>query len=188
MDTSVAGAMRAVPREHFLPRGLRRSADIDQALEVGHGQTCSQPSTVVDMLRLLEVQPGMRVLDVGSGTGWTTALLGHLVGRDGCVIGCEIVPELVEWGRENLAGEGMRWTRIEGAERGKLGRPENAPYDRILVSAMSDSLPYELVDQLVPGGILVIPVAGSMTRVVVEPEGTPTISRHGIYRFVPLIR
>lgn len=188
MDPSVAEAMRAVPREHFLPRGQQRSAHLDQALEVGHGQTCSQPSTVVDMLQLLDVQAGMRVLDVGSGTGWTTALLGHLVGPDGCVIGCEIVPELVEWGRENLAGEGMRWTRIEGAERGKLGRPENAPYDRILVSAMSDSLPHELVDQLAPGGILVIPVAGSMTRVVVDADGAPQVTRHGIYRFVPLIR
>src|SRR5215212_703641 len=126
MDTSVAEAMRAVPREHFLPRGQQRSADLDQALEVGHGQTCSQPSTVVDMLQLLDVRPDMRVLDVGSGTGWTTAL--------------------VERGRENLAGEGMRWTRIEGAEQGKLGRPENAPYDRILVSAMSDDLPGELVE------------------------------------------
>ena len=188
MDTAVARAMRAVPREHFLPRAQRRSADLDQALEVGHGQTCSQPSTVADMLQLLDVRPGMRVLDVGSGTGWTTALLGHLVGSGGCVIGCEIVPELVEWGRENLAGEGMRWTRIESSVRGELGRPQNAPYDRILVSAMSDSLPYELVEQLAPEGILVIPVSGSMTRVVVDAGGTPTISRHGIYRFVPLIR
>ncbi|VXB25351.1 Protein-L-isoaspartate carboxylmethyltransferase [Aeromicrobium sp. 9AM] len=181
-------AMRAVPREHFLPPEQHRSADLDQALEVGHGQTCSQPSTVADMLQLLDVQPSMRVLDVGSGTGWTTALLGHLVGPDGCVIGCEIVPELVERGRDNLAGEDMRWTRIEAAEHGTLGRPENAPYDRILVSAMSDSLPYELVEQVAPGGILVIPVAGSMTRVVVDPAGVPRISRHGTYRFVPLIR
>jgi len=188
MDTPVAEAMRAVPRAHFLPRAQRGSAGLDQALEVGHGQTCSQPSTVVDMLELLDVRPGMRVLDVGSGTGWTTALLGHLVGPDGCVIGCEIVPALVEWGRENLAGEGMSWTRIESATKHELGRPQNAPYDRILVSAMSDSLPYELVEQLAPEGILVIPVAGSMTRVIVDADGTPQISRHGIYRFVPLIR
>jgi protein-L-isoaspartate(D-aspartate) O-methyltransferase len=82
----------------------------------------------------------------------------------------------------------MRWTRIEPATPGELGRPQNAPYDRILVSAMSDSLPYELVEQLAPDGILVIPVAGSMTRVVIDAGGTPRISRHGVYRFVPLIR
>jgi protein-L-isoaspartate(D-aspartate) O-methyltransferase len=188
MDTSIAEAMRAVPREHFLPRGQQGSADIDQALEVGYGQTCSQPSTVVDMLTLLDVQRGQRVLDVGSGTGWTTALLGRLVGPDGQVIGCEIVPELVEWGGKNLAGENMPWTRIEAAESGQLGRPEDGPYDRILVSAMSDSLPDELVEQLAPGGIMVIPVAGSMTRVVLGLDGTPEVTRSGLYRFVPLIR
>ncbi|KAA1398005.1 protein-L-isoaspartate O-methyltransferase family protein [Aeromicrobium ginsengisoli] len=186
MDT--AEVMRKVERARFLPRRQRGSAGLDQALEVGHGQTCSQPSTVADMLELLDVQPSMRVLDVGSGTGWTTALLGRLVGPGGEVIGCEIVPELVERGRENLAGEEMPWTRIEPAEQGALGRPEDGPFDRILVSAMSDSLPYELVEQLAPGGILVIPVAGSMTRVAIDAERTPEVTRHGLYRFVPLIR
>jgi protein-L-isoaspartate(D-aspartate) O-methyltransferase len=188
MDTSVAEAMRAIPRAHFLPWRQQRAAGVDQALEVGHGQTCSQPSTVVDMLTLLDVHPGQRVLDVGSGTGWTTALLGHLVGPDGHVIGCEIVPDLVKRGRANLAGEHMPWTRIVAAEQGTLGRPEDAPFDRILVSAMSNSLPEELIDQLGPGGILVIPVTGSMTRVVVDADGTPEVTRHGLYRFVPLIR
>lgn len=188
MDTSVSEAMRAAPREHFLPSGQQGSADMDQALEVGYGQTCSQPSTVADMLTLLDVQRGQRVLDVGAGSGWTTAILGHLVGPEGEVIGCEIVPELVEWGGKNLAGENLPWARIEAAEHGELGRPEDAPFDRILVSAMSDNLPDELVDQLAPGGILVIPVAGSMTRVAVDADGVPEVTRHGIYRFVPLIR
>ncbi|KQV73566.1 protein-L-isoaspartate carboxylmethyltransferase [Aeromicrobium sp. Root344] len=183
-----AEVMRMVERERFLPRRQRGSAGLDQALEVGHGQTCSQPSTVADMLELLDVHPGMRVLDVGSGTGWTTALLGRLVGASGTVIGCEIVPELVERSRENLAREEMPWTRIETAVQGRLGRPEEAPFDRILVSAMSDGLPQELVEQLAPGGVLVIPVDGSMTRVAIDAERTPEVTRHGLYRFVPLIR
>jgi protein-L-isoaspartate(D-aspartate) O-methyltransferase len=188
MEASVAEAMRAIPREHFLPWSLRRAARLDQALEVSHGQTCSQPSTVADMLTLLDLHPGQRVLDVGSGTGWTTALLGHLVGPDGCVIGCEIVPELLEWGRANLDAEQLPWTRIEAAVKGDLGRPVDAPFDRILVSAMSDTLPEELVRQLGPGGILVIPVAGAMTRVVLDADGSWEATRHGFYRFVPLIR
>lgn len=187
MDTSVADAMRAVRRKHFLPRGQQNSADLDQALEVGYGQTCSQPSTVVDMLTLLDVKRGQRVLDVGSGTGWTTALLGHLVGPEGQVIGCEIVPELVEWGGKNLAGENMPWTRIEPAEKGELGRPADAPFDRILVSAMSHTIPDELVRQLGPGGIMVIPVGGPMTRVVLAADGTTEVTQRGLYRFVPLI-
>lgn len=188
MDRSVTEAMRAIPRGHFLPPAQRRSAGVDEALEVGHGQTCSQPSTVANMLTLLDLDRGLHVLDVGSGTGWTTALLGHLVGSEGSVVGCEIVPDLVERGRESLTGVGMPWARIEAAERGTLGRPEDAPFDRILVSAMSDDLPEELVDQLAPGGILVIPVTGSMTRVTLDAEGRAEVSRHGIYRFVPLIR
>jgi protein-L-isoaspartate(D-aspartate) O-methyltransferase len=188
MDHIVAEAMRAIPRVNFLPRWQKRAARLDQALEVGYEQTCSQPTTVARMLSLLDVRPGQRVLDVGSGTGWTTALLGHLVGPDGCVIGCEIVPELVDRGRRNLAAADLPWARIEAAERGELGRPEDAPFDRILVSAMSDTLPEELVDQLGPGGILVVPVAGSMTRVVLDVDGSRDVTRHGLYRFVPLIR
>lgn len=188
MDDSVAEAMHAVPRAGFLPRRLQGAAHLDQALEVGCEQTCSQPSTVADMLGLLDVRRGQRVLDVGSGTGWTAALLGELVGPQGCVIGCEIVPELIDRGRANLAATGLPWARIEAAHQGELGRPDEAPFDRILVSAMSDDLPEELVQQLAPGGILVIPVAGSMTRVVVGLDGSREVASVGFYRFVPLIR
>lgn len=188
MGDAVTEAMRAVPRVGFLPRWQRGAAALDQALEIGYEQTCSQPSTVAQMLRLLDVRPGHRVLDVGSGSGWTTALLGHLVGPEGQVIGMEIVPELVKRGRKNLADADLPWTGIEQAERGVLGKPKDGPFDRILVSAMSDSLPEELVAQLVPGGILVVPVSGSMVRVVLGDDGTSEMTRHGVYRFVPLIR
>lgn len=188
MDDAVAGAMRATPRTRFLPLSQRRAAALDQALEIGYGQTCSQPSTVMRMLALLDVMPSQRVLDVGSGSGWTTALLGHLVGPGGRVMGVEIVPDLVERGRRNLATVDRPWAVIEEAEPGVLGKPQEAPFDRILVSAMSDVLPEELVEQLAPRGILVIPVAGSMMRVRLDEEGRPEVTRHGFYRFVPLIR
>src|SRR6476661_7740427 len=100
-------AFQAVPRAGFLPRGARSRAGHDGPILIGHGQTNSQPRTVVDMLRLLDVRPGQRVLDVGSGSGWTTALLGHLTGPDGEVVGVELEPALARWGAANLEGARM---------------------------------------------------------------------------------
>jgi protein-L-isoaspartate(D-aspartate) O-methyltransferase len=135
------------------------------------------------MLRLLEVRPGHRVLDVGSGSGWTTALLAHLVGPTGQVVGVELEPELVAFGASRLATTGQTWARIQQAAPGVLGDPDHAPYDRILVSAEPRSLPDELVQQLGPEGRMVIPVAGWMTLVALPG---PVVTEHGAYRFVPL--
>ncbi|HSJ19531.1 MAG TPA: protein-L-isoaspartate O-methyltransferase [Nocardioidaceae bacterium] len=179
-------AFDRVRRSDFLPREQLGFAGEDAALPIGHGQTNSQPSTVRAMLDLLEVQPGHRVLDVGCGSGWTTALLGDLVGPEGEVVGVEIVPELVAWGRENLTAYAMPWARIEQARQGVLGDPEGAPYDRVLVSAEASRLPDELVDQLVEDGVLVVPVKGRMT-VVRRRAGGEEVHHAGWYTFVPLI-
>jgi protein-L-isoaspartate(D-aspartate) O-methyltransferase len=183
---SVTAAFQAVPRSGFLPERHRRRAGHDGPLDIGHGQTNSQPRTVEDMLRLLDVHPGQRVLDVGAGSGWTTALLAHLVGPEGRVHGVELVPELARTGAENLEATDQRWATIEPARSGVLGLPEHAPYDRVLVSAEARALPQELVDQLEVGGRMVVPVAGTMLLVTRSAEGTRT-SRHGHYRFVPLL-
>ena len=184
------GAFHAWPREGFLPAGQRRKAAYDGPLAIGHDQTNSQPRTVADMLALLDVRPGQRVLDVGSGSGWTTALLGQLVGAGGSVQGVERVPQLVVFGAANLADTDQPWARIDHALDGVLGWPEGAPYDRILVSAEASTLPHDLVDQLVADdtapGRLVIPVAGEMV-LVVRHAGAEQVSRHGRYRFVPLL-
>ncbi|GAB2744604.1 protein-L-isoaspartate O-methyltransferase family protein [Nocardioides pakistanensis] len=180
------GAFERVRRVDFLPPEQHGFAGENAALPIGHGQTNSQPSTVRDMLELLDVQPGHRVLDVGCGSGWTTALLGDLVGPAGEVVGVEVVPELTEWGRANLRRYDMAWTSIEQARAGVLGLPERAPYDRILVSAQATTLPVELVSQLEVGGLMVVPVGGRMT-VVRRTDGEPEISRAGWYTFVPLV-
>lgn len=179
----VDDAFAAHPREGFLPRRERKRASHDGPLTIGHGQTNSQPRTVADMLRLLDVLPGHRVLDVGSGSGWTTALLGHLVGPEGSVLGMELEPDLVAFGHDNLAATGQPWARIEAATPGVLGDPERAPYDRILVSAEAQSLPEELVGQLAADGVMVAPVDGVMLRVA---NPGPVVTEHGHYRFVPL--
>ncbi len=185
----VAAAMAAQPRERFLPESERRRAAYDGPLDIGHGQTNSQPRTVQAMLELLDVRPGHRVLDVGSGSGWTTALLAELVGPTGSVLGLERVADLVLTGRANVEAAGMPWARVRSSVAGVLGAPEDAPFDRILVSAMARALPEELVAQLAEHGILVVPAGGRMLRVVrdaASPYGR-RVTRHGSYRFVPLV-
>jgi protein-L-isoaspartate(D-aspartate) O-methyltransferase len=186
----VRAAMAAQPRERFLPRAQRRRASYDGPLDIGHGQTNSQPRTVRDMLELLDVQPGQRVLDVGSGSGWTTALLADLVGPSGSVLGLERVAELVVTGRANVDAAGMPWARVRVADPGVLGAPDEAPFDRILVSAMARRLPVELVEQLGDDGILVVPAGGRLLRVSRGEDASgegPHVTEHGHYRFVPLI-
>ncbi len=184
VDDPVGAAFAAVPRAGFVHRLDRWRARSDVPIQIGHGQTCSQPSTVRAMLELLDVHPGHRVLDIGSGSGWTTALLTHLAGPEGRVLGLDVEPELVRWGRANLERAGAVAT-IRLARADVLGAPDEGPWDRILVSAGARSLPRPLVDQLADGGRLVIPVAGWMTLVERHGDEVRT-SEHGPYRFVPL--
>ena len=178
-------AFAAVPRRKYLPASQQLFASHDTALQIGFGQTNSQPTTVRNMLRLLAVEPGDRVLDVGAGSAWTTALLAVLVGEDGEVVGVERVPEILAMGRANL-GSRYPCASLHLAEPGVLGWPRGAPYDRVLVSADATSLPMSLVEQLVVGGVLVLPVNGTMLRVV-RTTGEPDVEKHGSYSFVPLI-
>ncbi|MGH1561818.1 protein-L-isoaspartate O-methyltransferase family protein [Mumia sp. DW29H23] len=187
MGDRVSEVMGQVRREDFLPDDQKRFAAVDGPLPIGWGQTSSQPRTVEAMLRLLDVRSGMRVLDVGAGSGWTTALLAGLVGPEGEVVGVEVVPQLRTRAVAALAALGLVHARVELAERGVLGWPSDAPYDRVLVSAQARSLPTPLVDQLGERGVMVVPVRGRMTRVVRDEEGSTAVSEHGGYRFVPLL-
>lgn len=128
----------------------------------------------------------MRVLDVGAGSGWTTALLARLVGPAGSVTGVELEPALARWGAENLRRQHTPWAALHLAQRGVLGWPGEAPYDRILVSAGAKEIPQELVEQLGPEAVMVLVVAGTLLRLQRSGDSTPTVTRHGSYLFVPL--
>lgn len=187
-DAELARAFAAAPREGFLPPAEVPFAGLDRPLPIGHGQTNSQPTTVRHLLRHLDVRAGLRVLDVGCGSGWTTALLAHLVGPEGEVVGVEIVPELVAFGRSNLEKVGAPGARIEPADPEVLGRPAGAPYDRILVSAEAKEVPAALVGQLAEDGVLVVPVAGRLAVVRRSgPHAEPEVRLAGRYAFVPLL-
>lgn len=183
--SDVDEAITHLDRRRFLPEARRAQARDDYPLPIGFGQMCSQPSTVAAMLRHLQVPAGARVLDVGSGSGWTTALLARLVGPTGLVLGLELEPELATWGGANLAAWAMRWAHIEVATPGVLGRPVEGGWSRILVSASARELPQELCDQLADGGRMVIPVLSTLWAV--ERHGDKLRSTDlGSYAFVPL--
>ena len=182
---AVEDALRSVDRAVFVPEELKPEAYLDTALPIGEAQTISQPTVVASCLEWLGAEPGDRVLDVGSGSGWTTALLAHIVGERGEVIGVERIPELVAVGKENLARYAPKNAHIEQAER-ELGKPEAAPFDRILVSAAAEEVPGTLVRQLKDGGRMVIPVRDDICVVTRKGEEFETDCHEG-YAFVPLI-
>lgn len=186
MGNPVDKAFAAVPRSGFLPPNMVESASLDMPLPIGFGQTNSQPTTVALMLEWLDVQPGDKVLDVGSGSGWTSALLSHLTGRKGQVHAVEIVPELVEFGYDNCRNLGSKNVHFHQAGKA-YGWPDKAPYDRILVSAAAGTMPPELLGQLKPGGRLVIPVKSTIYIIDKDERGEISQREQPGFVFVPLV-
>ena len=183
----IISAFEVVDRKGFVPKLLRPLAYADQALPIGHEQTISQPYTVAFMLELLDPQAGQKILDVGSGSGWSTTLLGHIVGKQGRVIGLERIPELVAMGQKNLRRFNYPWAEIRQADDDTIGLSAQAPYARILVSASADSIPDDLIDQLGVPGRLVIPVRDSIVLIKKDAGGNLDSQTYPGFVFVPLI-
>ena len=185
-DRRVIAAMKWIPRHRFVtPRG-RGGCYEDHPVPIGFGQTMSQPFMVGLMTEMLELTGRERVLEVGTGSGYQTAILAELAGQ---VWSVEIIPELQFPARRVLADLGFFNVAFRIGD-GRLGWPEAAPFDRILVAAASSSVPQPLVEQLADGGVLLIPIGetdGYQVMTTVRRSGAATRTTHGVdCRFVPL--
>jgi protein-L-isoaspartate(D-aspartate) O-methyltransferase len=179
-------AFTKIDRIHFVPKNLKNLAYADDPLPIFGGQTISQPFTIAFMLELLAPSKGDKVLDVGSGSGFTTALLAELVGPEGRVIGVEIVPELVSFGRNNLNYYHFANAKIRQSN-GAMGLPEEAPFNKILVSASATKIPQILVDQLKRKGNMVVPIGNDIYNIGKNDNNSITTEKYGDFSFVPLI-
>jgi protein-L-isoaspartate(D-aspartate) O-methyltransferase len=153
----VLEVMRKVPRHLFVPEPQRGEAYGDHPLPIGYGQTISQPYIVAFMTQALDLRPTDRVLEIGTGSGYQAAVLGELVKE---VYTIEILEPLAQRATETLASLGYRNVHVR-AGNGYLGWPEHAPFDRVMVTAAPDDVPPALVEQLVTGGLMAIPVGGA---------------------------
>lgn len=183
-DERILAAFRHVPRERFMPENMRHEAYEDFPVPIGEAQTISQPYIVALMTELLELNGRERALEIGTGSGYQTAILAELVGH---VYTVEIVPSLAKRAREVLTELGYENVSFRIGD-GTEGWAEEAPFDRILLTAAPKTFPPALEEQLRVGGIAVAPVGGflqELRRYVREPDGM-RIEEHGGVRFVPM--
>jgi protein-L-isoaspartate(D-aspartate) O-methyltransferase len=181
-------AMRKVPRHEFVPAGARGDAYADRPLPIGHGQTISQPYIVAHMTELAGLKPGDKALEIGTGSGYQAAVLAAITTN---VFSIEIIEPLAASARDRLKRLGYR-VEVKCAD-GYFGWPEHAPFDAIVVTAAADHVPPPLVEQLKPGGRIVIPLGSaffSQMLVVVEKDAAGKLTTRQIEPvvFVPLTR
>lgn len=189
---SIIEAFEKVDRKDFVPEELKDKAYLNTPLPIGYGQTISQPLTVAFMLELLQPQAGDKILEVGSGSGWQTALLAHIVSggnERGKVIAVELIPELMIFGRKNVAKYGFIKKGVVEFHsfNATKGMPENAPFNKIISAASGGEIPQAWKEQLAIGGRLVAPVKGSIVLLTKKSETEFKAEEYPGFAFVPLI-
>ncbi len=182
-------AFKAIDRIDFIRSEFKGDAYLNAPLPIGYGQTISQPMTVAIMLELLEPAKGQKILDIGSGSGWQTALLAYIVGKEGKVFGIEILPELAEFGQKNISKHNFIKKGIVKIilGDGSKGLESEAPFDRIIAGAMVDEVPEVLKKQLKIGGRLVMPAGGSVWLVIRKSEDEFEEYEYPGFVFVPMV-
>jgi protein-L-isoaspartate(D-aspartate) O-methyltransferase len=184
-SAAVLNTMARVPRHLFVPEDVRPHAYEDRPLAIGSGQTISQPYIVAYMTEMLQVAPHHTVLEIGTGSGYQSAVLAELAKQ---VYTIEIIPELAARARKALAQTGYRNVEVRTGN-GYIGWPEHAPYDRIIVTAAPPEIPQALVDQLAVNGIMVVPVGTSYQEMVIITKTAAGVSQKRTIpvRFVPMV-
>jgi protein-L-isoaspartate(D-aspartate) O-methyltransferase len=186
-DKAVLRAMDAVPREHFVTSEFTASAYSDQALPIACGQTISQPYVVAYMTEQLEVRPEHRVLEVGTGSGYQAAILSRLAGE---VVSIERYRTLADVARARLKTLGYENVTVRAGD-GMAGAPDEAPFDRIIVTAAADAIPERLLEQLADDGKMVLPLGppGGVQYIVKLSKTAEGVQRQDLIavRFVPLL-
>jgi len=182
-------AFRKIKRADFMPENMKDLAEVDEAMPIGQGQTISQPKVVAFMLELLEPKAGEKILDVGSGSGWTSALLSEIVGDKGRVVSLELIPELKEFGEKNAAKYGFveKGTAQFICCDGSKGYEEESPFDKILASAAARRVPGAWKKQLKVGGRIVAPINSCIFLFVKKSENEMEEKEYPGFIFVPLI-
>jgi len=188
-------AFREVKRVDFLPKEIKDLAELNEALSIGYGQTISQPLVVAFMLEQLQPKIGDKILDVGSGSGWTSALLGEIVGGPtkggypGKVVAVEVIPELKEFGERNVAKYDFIKSGIVEfiCADGSKGYEKEAPYDKILASASAETLPQDWKEEVKIGGRIVTPIGSSIWLFIKKSEKNLEEIEYPGFAFVPLI-
>lgn len=186
---SIIDAFRKIDRADFIPEKIKIDAYLNTPLPIGYGQTISQPLTVAFMLELLKPEKGDKILDVGSGSGWQTALLAEITGKNGKIFGLEIIPELKDLGEKNIAKYNFIKNGIVEIilADGSAGLKKEAPFDKIIVGAMAETIPKEFREQLKIGGRLVMPYRGSVWLIIKKSEDDFEEYEYPGFAFVPLV-
>lgn len=182
-------AFAKVPRHFFVGRGFEEWAYRDQAFQIDCDQTISQPYTVALQTDLLDVEPGDKVLEIGTGSGYQAAILAELRAE---VYTVERFKKLMETAEKNLEKAGYTQVKLFYGD-GWQGLPDYAPFDKILVTAAAESMPGKLLEQLKPGGQAVIPIgevnaSQKMYRIRRKADGSFSKTTHGLFRFVPMLK